>query len=187
MAKSRARYIYPITPCRRTSRRAACCICSLTPPASAVILLCRRRTLRDGGAGGAGRRAQLRPPHPGWYRCLEEGGRSAGALTPSRKPPISAGSGSGTAWFARFGREMRVSGRLGTAGVRARFHALGAPGAGQPEITPPAARPSAAVRRTLARAILAPCRAPRRSRQPAQRSRPRLSPTTHGGPQPKPT
>jgi glyoxylase-like metal-dependent hydrolase (beta-lactamase superfamily II) len=33
LAKFRARSIYPITTCRRTSRRAACCICSLQRPA----------------------------------------------------------------------------------------------------------------------------------------------------------
>jgi glyoxylase-like metal-dependent hydrolase (beta-lactamase superfamily II) len=49
-----------------------------------------RRTLGDGGAGGAGRRHRGRLPYPGRYRCLEEGGRAAGALrgvNPDTLPP----------------------------------------------------------------------------------------------------
>ena len=48
---------------------------------AAAVLLRLRRALGDGGAGGAGRRAWPRLPHPGRHRRLEEGQRPAGALT----------------------------------------------------------------------------------------------------------
>ena len=74
------------------ARRHAARACRRDRQAHAVLLRLRR-ALGHGGAGGAGRRARLRLPHPGRHRRLEEGGGPAGAserptlrLNPERPP-----------------------------------------------------------------------------------------------------
>ena len=58
------------------------------------VLLRLRRALGHGGAGGAGRRARIRLPHPGRHRCLEKGERAAPALAETKSLCAYAGDAS---------------------------------------------------------------------------------------------